>query len=99
MSTTRTMVSAVALTAMLGACASTPPLTYREKPGGTADSFNKDRYECIKEARTPQSSWGYSSYGQGAGANGHSAIVVDENMVTACLEGHGYHKVAKPVKG
>ena len=87
----RTLVTVV-VASLLGACAS--PTVY-DKPGITVDSFNKDKYECLKEARTPVSSWGINRYG-GAGS---SSIAADPGMAKTCMEGRGYHPVAKTVKG
>jgi hypothetical protein len=85
-------LTAVMIASLLGACAGP---TYFQKEGMTTESFNKDKYECLKEARTPyyESSLTFGRYYSGGGAS--SGVRVDPGMAKACLEGRGYHKVAK----
>jgi hypothetical protein len=70
---------------MLAACAAQQTLRY-SKPGATNEQFQKDRYECIQQARKPVSSAYVGAYG----ANAESNVAVDRGMFVSCLAVRGY---------
>jgi hypothetical protein len=74
---------------MLAACQqSNPPQPVRfSKPGATDAQFQKDRYACIQQARTPVSSALVNAYGGGSAANN---VYVDRGTLMSCLAARGY---------
>jgi hypothetical protein len=91
MSIVRNLAGAVALAALLGACSAGP--TYFYKEGQTDESFNKDKYECLKENQVPysESTVTFGRYYSGGGSS--SGVRTDMGMAKVCMEGRGYHKM------
>jgi hypothetical protein len=91
MSIVRSLASTVVVAALVGACSAGP--TYFYKEGQTDESFNKDKYQCLKENQVPyyQASVTYGRYYSGGGAS--SGVTVDPGMAKACMESRGYRKM------
>jgi hypothetical protein len=73
------------------ASAATPEKVW-QKYGATSDTFTQDRYQCLREARTPYSTTYVDRYG-GASSSGTE---VDAGMFSACMEAKGWRLVDKP---
>ena len=80
MSTMRRIVSALALVSLLGACAS--PMMGYEKDGIDQSTFQKERFDCIKDARKEVAladRW-----------NAERNMVTDTAIFTNCMAVKGY---------
>lgn len=79
----KTLMTGLAL--LLTACTS----THWSKPDGTLEGFNRDSYDCVREART---SWTAPPiailFGPSADERG-----VNKELYRTCLQSRGYQRV------
>jgi len=77
---------------LISGCASTQKSRVWTKPGSTQQSFAQDRYERIKDARTPYSNTYVDPV---TGAASSSGVRVDDGIFVASMEAKGYEWVIK----
>lgn len=70
------------------------PKLYWQKPNSTEDDFNRDKYECMREAQQPNSSSVINLYGGYANSGMHTNM----ELATTCMRARGWRLEPAPKK-
>lgn len=61
------------------------------KPGWTPESFNRDRYDCLKESQQRVSTSQANVYGVIGSSSSNSQVITNDTLFTSCMQARGWY--------